>query len=167
MSNISILNWNTIEENEYTLIRDNNNIKTAQQNVKRAKNPLADKMFATVIKSYMTNRPVMSDVADVINTEWSMIKKVDNLNESIKKLLDSIFYSDLKNMFFECDEKKVNLWIIIEEKNFSNTKKYIRTIREVSKENDLEVEYLIFDLEDKDKVMEQLNMENRNFTEYI
>lgn len=109
----------------------------------------------------------MSDVADVINNEWSMIKKVDKLSDSLVTLLNSISYPDLKHLFFMEDESKIDLWLIIKEKNFANTKKYIRTIREVAKENNLEVEYLIFDLEDKDKVIEQMDMEKRNFEEYI
>lgn len=166
MSNILVSNWNIIGEDDYTITRDNN-IKNAQQNVKRIKNPLAEKMLKTVMESCMTNKPVMSAVANLINTEWSMIEKVDNLNDSLRVLLDSIFYPDLKHLFFEEDGEKINLWIIIQEKKFINTKKYIRTIREVAKENYLDVEYLIFDLEDKSKVIEQMNMENRNFTEYI
>lgn len=164
MSNVIQYKWNILNDDEH-----NNyyNIKCAQNNVKQIGNPLAEKMFTTIIKSYMENRPVMSDVADVINNEWSMIKKVDKLSDSLVTLLNSISYPDLKHLFFMEDESKIDLWLIIKEKNFANTKKYIRTIREVAKENNLEVEYLIFDLEDKDKVIEQMDMEKRNFEEYI
>lgn len=164
MSNAIKYNWNILKDKEHNI---NYNIKSAQKHIKQIENPLAEKMFKTVIKSYMNNRQVMSDVADVINDEWSMIKKVDTLNDSLSVLLDSLFYPDLINLFFEEDGQKINLWIIIQEKKFANTKKYIRTIREISIEKDLDVEYLIFDLEDKKAVIEQMNMENRNFTEYI
>lgn len=164
MSNVIQYKWNILNDDEHN---NNYNIKCAQNNVKQIGNPLAEKMFTTIIKSYMENRPVMSDVADVINNEWSMIKKVDKLSDSLVTLLNSISYPDLKHLFFMEDESKIDLWLIIKEKNFANTKKYIRTIREVAKENNLEVEYLIFDLKDKDKVIEQMDMEKRNFEEYI
>ena len=110
---------------------------------------IASRLFKTATKCVMEGQDILPNISqEVINYAKELNNSIGVVSlESIKfqAFIDEIKKEKdfIKAYIIQQDIEKI--WIVIEESNFNNNKKYLRKARHFKKENECEFELTIFD----------------------
>lgn len=143
-------------------------LKKTQQRMKKIvpDNSLAYGMLNHVAKAIATNMPVLSSLCDEIEKMLLDMDKKKDFNDYIEvskcmnALNDFIICTrqepDYKKAYVFFENNKLNLWMIIENLDYSSTIKYTRLARTLMDAENSNIKVMLYDYTEEDEVLEEL-----------
>lgn len=179
----NLLDMNKFIPFEHNYNEDSTDIVKAQKKLRGIKEGsytesavrrLPDKMLKSLIEAISKNAEVVPSVCNTIE-DWSYSASLSIIKEDNMDILDNIklFISELKSEtdFIKAytfkNEKIESVWIIVCSADYETSKKYMKKVREFQNIDDInECEFLIFDQEEEEEVLEQISYISRKYEVY-
>jgi len=92
---------------------------------------------------------------------WHTMKEGSVMEKTIDRCIKLVLEEDIcKEIFYFTEDEVPKLWIVLEEDNFETNMKITKIIEESVSFNSIEVEYMFFDEDEIDEIIDQLQMYN-------
>lgn len=159
MSSQSLLcEMNIFEESGHI---DSNKIKKAQRYSRL--NPPLKKTLEIILESVSENRRTVDVVEPICNTilsNWSLLEEGDKMDEKLSYFINSLLPDPkCKEIYYFTQNQINNIWIVLDDKDIFDIVDYTEKVEKFIKDNDsLQMDYMIFNLEDVEGIKKQLEM---------
>ena len=127
--------------------KETNKVKDAQQIVKNQQLPY--EMLKNIIEVCSKNGTSIDALDKVCSTIcWHSLKKDDTMNNKLNHLINTLLSDEKCYKILKFNENEIsNIWLILKDETYEDLIKYTTCIERFIASNELNIEYMIFNIE--------------------